>query len=197
MIDEGAIKFECNWIRGPPPAAESIRELNATRQRLYERGLIGHDPEANVDYGNISIRGPEPDQLIITGTQTGHFPELAAEHFVLITDWNMLSNSVSCFGAIKASSETLTHAAIYALSDEINAVIHVHDTADWERLCGSIPTTAAGVAYGTPAMAEEFNTLFNESNLADRKVAAMGGHAGGIISFGAGLAEAEQRLLQI
>ena len=195
MIDEGVIKFECDWTEGPPPSAQSVYELNTTRQRLYQRGLIGHDANANVDYGNISIRGPGADQMLITGTQTGHIPRLAPQHFALVTGWDIVSNQVSCVGAIKASAETLTHAAIYGLSAAIGAVIHVHHQALWEKLCGTITTTDAGTAYGTPEMAKEFQALYQETDLAQQKIAAMGGHPGGLISFGDSLAEAEQRLL--
>ncbi len=195
MIDEGYIKFECDWSEDAPPAEALITELNASRQLMVEHGLIGHDPQANVDFGNISIRAPQPGQLIITGTQTGHLPTLSAEHYACVTAFNIEANRVSCRGAIKASSETLSHAAIYALSGDIQAVIHVHHQTLWERLSGTIPTTASDIAYGTPDMAREFERLYNGSELPMKKIVAMSGHPCGLISFGSNLAEAEQRLL--
>ena len=58
------------------------------------------------------------------------------------------------------------------------------------------PTTAASAAYGTPAMAREFDRLYREHDLAVQKIAVMGGHPAGLISFGATPAEAEQRLFK-
>lgn len=194
MTDEGYIKFDCDWTEGPPPADELIVELNASRRRLFELGLIGFLADEQVDFGNISIRGPTPSQMIITGTQTGHLPHLSAEHYARVTACDIDGNRVACEGAIKASSETLTHAAIYALSATIQAVIHVHSAALWEQFLGKIPTTAADTAYGTPAMAREFQRLYRETGLPETRIAAMGGHPGGLISFGASLRDAENRL---
>ena len=195
MIDEGYIKFACDWTEGPPPPETVLRELNETRQRMHALELIGHSEEDDVDFGNISIRGPEPGQLIISGTQTGHLAQLTADHYALVTDADIGGNRVACRGRVKASSETLTHAAIYALDPQINGVIHVHALTQWNRLLHRIPTTAPGIPYGTPAMATEFQRLYGGSDLPRLGVAAMGGHPAGIVSFGRHLAEAEQRLL--
>jgi L-ribulose-5-phosphate 4-epimerase len=35
-------------------------------------------------------------------------------------------NSLTCQGQVKASSKSLTHAAIYAANPRVKAVIHVH-----------------------------------------------------------------------
>jgi len=196
ISDDGYIKFDIDWTEAPPPAHESLVELEAARQLMVRHGLIGHDPEQNVDYGNLSIRGTMPTQMIITGTQTGHLPCLSAEHYALVTDCDIAANRVSCRGRIKASSETLTHAAIYALSADIQAVIHGHDVELWSRLLDKVPSTASDVAYGTPEMAREFQRLYAETDLPERKVAVMGGHRGGLISFGASVAEAEHHLLE-
>ncbi len=177
-----------------PPAGELLSELNAARQRMVALGLIGHDDDANVDFGNISIRGPEPGQLLITGTQTGHLGGLAPEHYTLVTSCDIPGNAVSCTGAVKASSETLTHAAIYALDPDIAAVIHVHHHGHWRRLLNSLPTTAANAAYGTPEMAAELARLYRETEMPEIRVAVMGGHPGGMISFGHDLHAAEQAL---
>ena len=196
MIDEGYIKFSCDWTAGPPPPEELIVELEASRRNLFKHGLIGHDRDADVDYGNISVRGRAPDEIIITGTQTGHLPTLSAEHFVTVTACDIEANRVRCEGAIKASSETLTHAAIYRQSGDINAVLHVHHQALWEYLYGRLPTTVPAAAYGTPAIAREFERLYREADLGVQKIAVMGGHPAGLISFGDTPAEAEQRLFK-
>jgi len=196
VTDEGYIKFAIDWIEAPPPADELLVELAAARQLMLRHGLIGHDPQQNVDYGNLSIRGPAPAQMIITGTQTGHLPRLSAEHYALVTGCDIAANRVSCRGQFKASSETLTHAAIYALSADIQAVIHVHNTEIWNRLLDQVPGTAPEVAYGTPEMAREFQRLYVETDLPERKIAVMGGHRGGLISFGTSVTDAQQHLLE-
>jgi len=196
MIDEGYIKFRCELTPGPSPEPELLTDLNRSRQRMVALGLIGHDETENVDYGNISIRGSAPGQILITGTQTGHLPELTPEHYALVTHCDIEGNVVSCAGGVKASSETLTHAAIYALDPAIAAVIHVHHQGHWDRLINHLPTTAANVAYGTPDMAAEFARLYRDTHLPDIRVAVMGGHPGGLISFGESLRAAEQALHQ-
>ena len=196
MIDEGYIKYWCERKEGPPPSAESISTLNTYRQHLHLLGLIGHSPQQNVDFGNISIRAPFPAKMIISGTQTGHFAKLSAGHYSIILEADITQNRVEYQGKVKPSSETVTHASIYQLSPHIRAVIHVHADSEWERLLNKIPTTAADIAYGTVEMALEFARLYRETDLEKKGVAVMHGHRGGIISFGKDLEQAEQRLLR-
>ena len=113
-----------------------------------------------------------------------------------MTHCDIDANRVECTGAIKASSETLTHAAIYQLSPSIGAIVHVHSLALWERLKNVAPTTRADVAYGTPAMAREFSRLYIESELPERCLAVMAGHPAGLISFGATPRDAEVPLFR-
>jgi ribulose-5-phosphate 4-epimerase/fuculose-1-phosphate aldolase len=96
---------------------------------------------------------------------------------------------------IKASSESLTHATLYACDDTINAVIHIHHLEKWKSLLNVVPTTEAAVPYGTPEMAFEIQRLFRETNVASEKIIAMGGHEEGIISFGETIDEAASKLL--
>ena len=196
MVDEGYIKYRCERTVGSPPTEESVREINAYRQHLHLLGLIGHSPQQNVDFGNVSIRAPLPAKMIISGTQTGHLAQLSADHYCIVLEADITQNRVEYQGKIKPSSETLTHAAIYQLSPKIHAVIHVHADSEWQRLLNKIPTTAPEVAYGTVEMAQEFARLYRDTELANTGIAVMHGHHGGIISFGTDLAQAEQRLLQ-
>ncbi|WP_414621230.1 hypothetical protein [Calothrix sp. CCY 0018] len=41
MIDEGYIKYQCNWLNSEPVSFDEIAELNQWRLKLYELGLIG------------------------------------------------------------------------------------------------------------------------------------------------------------
>jgi methylthioribose-1-phosphate isomerase len=196
-VDEGYIKFDCEFTPAPPPDEALLAGIDLTREKMFRIGLIGHDEEHEVDFGNLSIRGPGPGQIIITGTQTGHFSWLGADHYVLVTEYDIEANLVRCTGTVRASSETLTHAAIYELDPGICAVVHVHHLQLWEQWKNVLPTTAPDVAYGTPEMARELARLYQDSELRDKRLAVMGGHPGGLISFGETPAAAEGPLLAL
>jgi ribulose-5-phosphate 4-epimerase/fuculose-1-phosphate aldolase len=88
-------------------------------------------------------------------------------------------------GPIQPSSESLTHAVVYAQDPAIRAVLHAHHKPIWlaaKRL--GIPSTAADVAYGTPEMAAETARLFRETDVRQVGMYAMAGHKDGIVSFG-------------
>ena len=58
------------------------------------------------------------------------------------------------------------------------------------------PTTSKAVAYGTPEMAYEIMRLFTGSDIRSRKVFAMAGHEGGIVTFGKNLEDAFDVLMR-
>lgn len=134
--------------------------------------------------------------FIISGTQTGELSELAPEHYALVNLCDPIENHIIAQGPIKPSSEALTHGAIYALSPEIQAVIHVHSPEIWslrEKLL--MPSTPMDVPYGTPEMAQAVQQLWQSGQLKSAPVLAMGGHEDGIISFGRNMAEAGMAML--
>ena len=124
-------------------------------------------------------------------------PKTDEHHYARVLSCDIEANRVVCEGPVQASSEALTHAAIYALDNAIRAVVHVHDAALWNELIDRIPTTSRDIDYGTPEMAREFRRLFDETEFADLGVAVMGGHEEGIVSFGAGLEQAAERILEL
>ena len=194
-VDEGYIKFGSDWTRGPAPDPGLTTLLNRWRRPLFDRGLVGHDDNLGVGFGNISVRAGA-GQFVISGTQTGDVTDTVGEHYTLVTGYDVDANSVSSVGPVEASSESLTHAAIYELDAGIGAIVHVHSRRLWERLRGVLPTTRADVAYGTPAMAREFARLYRETAFATDGIAVMGGHQDGIVSIGATLEEAARRILE-
>ena len=135
------------------------------------------------------------DTFVISGTQTGHIARTDESHYARVTRCDIPANRVHCEGPVQASSEALTHAAIYALDPAIGAVVHVHDAALWRDLGGRIPTTSGDVPYGTPEMAQEFRRLYEETDFPAVGVAVMGGHEEGLVSFGTDVAEAAERIL--
>lgn len=193
-IDEGYIKFNCDWTF-KPLQINIPEEILAYRDKLHELKLIGHIKNLNIGYGNISVR--TDDGIIISGTQTGNIFPINKESFTVVTSYEIAKNNVICEGPVKASSETMTHAAIYEIDDSIKAIIHVHNASIWKKLLHKFPTTNAAVAYGTPEMAGEIKRLFNEHHFNNTdNIIIMAGHEDGIISFGKDLKEAYNILIK-
>jgi ribulose-5-phosphate 4-epimerase/fuculose-1-phosphate aldolase len=197
MIDEGAIKFDSHWRKSEALVNAEIELLNRWRRPLYEAGLIGQYEDLGIGFGNLSVRAAAEGQFIISGSQTGYLPELGAEHYALVEDYDIDRNQVFSTGACEASSESLTHAIIYELDPLINAIVHVHSDKLWSALKDSAATTKAEVAYGTPGMAREFHRLFGESDFRQTGIAVMGGHDSGLVATGCTLQEAAERILAI
>jgi len=195
VIDEGYTKFMVEWTRTSPLVLAQIDDLINWRKPLYRAGLIGQYEDIGIGYGNISARTSVHGQFVISGTQTGHLAELGNKHFSLVTGFNLKANKVTCTGPIQASSESMTHATIYALDDSINAVVHVHSAKLWVRLRESLPTTDAKIAYGTPEMAVEFERLYRSTDFPTSGVAIMAGHDDGLVSIGHDLRQAARRIL--
>lgn len=196
MIDEGYIKFQLDWTRCDLPDLPQIGALNVWRRRLHSAGLIGYDRDLDVGFGNLSCR-IAATRFLISGSQTGRLAELDRRHFALVTDVDIVANRVSCRGNLPASSESMTHAALYAVDSSIASVVHVHSADLWSRLKHELPTAAAEVAYGTPEMAREFARLYEQTEFHSAGVAVMAGHQSGLISVGASIEEAATRILSI
>lgn len=187
-FNEGVIKFKCELIACTPPDEDKIYELIKYRNELRKENLIGVYGNG-IGFGNISIRGNDC-KFIITGSQTGQQAILTNMEFTKVINYNIRENTLICSGKIAASSESMTHAAIYEASKEVNAVIHTHNTEMWEKLINKVPTTAPDAEYGTPEIAYEVKRLFIETDLMAKKIFVMAGHEDGVISFGKDLKEA-------
>ena len=196
-IDEGYTKFTCDWTRAELPPYKETAELCRWRKLLFDAGLIGHYKEHDIGFGNISVRVGDGQTFLISGTQTGHVADVNEKHFALVTETNPARNRVTCLGPVQASSESMTHAALYQIDPLINAVVHVHSDVLWNCHLGVLPTTSADIAYGTPEMAAEFGRLYNETVFRTGGIAVMGGHDAGLVSIGRNLAEAAMRILDL
>ncbi len=197
MIDEGVIKYDSHWRKTEPLNNVEIASLIRWRRPLYGAGLIGHHEDHGIGFGNLSIRAGTEGQFVISGSQTGHIVEPGAEHYALVEDYDIDRNRVYSSGACEASSESMSHAAIYELDPDIGAVVHAHSEKLWAGLKGSAATTDADIAYGTPEMAREFRRLFSESDFQKTGIAVMAGHDSGLVSIGSSLQEAAERILSI
>lgn len=174
---------------------DDLVRVNACRRTLLEQHLLGVDC-SGVGFGNLSVRDGATKNFYITGSATGGFPELSLTDCVRVVDWDFGKNWVKYEGVAIPSSESLTHAAIYGADPATSAVIHCHDAVFWRTFLDRIPTTSQAAAYGTPRMANEIISLFEVSDVRNRKIFVMGGHEGGIVTFGTNLDEALNVLMR-
>lgn len=190
VSEEGYIKFTCHWNQHPVDFPEKkLAELIQWRHKLYGRNLIGVYPDG-IGFGNISVRINSKNQFLISGSATGGFAETGPEHYARVDSFRIASNEVWCTGAVKASSESMSHAIVYQTLPEVNAVVHVHQQAWWDKWKNIQPTTNEQVTYGTPEMAEEISRLLSFPGNREKRWFIMGGHREGILSFGKTLEEA-------
>jgi ribulose-5-phosphate 4-epimerase/fuculose-1-phosphate aldolase len=193
MHNEGYIKFDLQWDKKSVDFPENmLSELNDFRTKLFNLGLIGMYPD-EIGFGNISIRFGNNDQFIISGSATGQLRTLTKEHFSLVTGFDNEKNTIICEGQIAASSESMSHAALYKSNHNINAVVHVHHKKLWEKYLNNLPTTPKNAEYGTTEMANEVKKLAH----VPEEIIIMGGHEEGIVSFGTNLGEATNRIIKL
>jgi len=192
---QGFVKFNCHWSQsGPVISDDQFEIINNWRDILFNMDLIGAY-ENGVAFGNISMRINGTNQFIITGSATGEIPELEPGHYVKVNSFNIDDNAVQCVGPLKASSESLTHAAIYLADPGANAVIHVHCIDLWNELIHKVPTTNPSMDYGTIALAKDIFRLFKESDVIEKRIIIMAGDRAGILTFGHDMDEAANVLL--
>jgi L-ribulose-5-phosphate 4-epimerase len=193
--DEGYVKFT-QERRATPPLDEALwAPVEAARRVLFDAGLVGVYRGGDLDgigFGNVSRKEvfSTVAPFVISGTRTGEHPALDGRHYVRVLSVDAPANAVVCEGPVDASSETMTHAAVYAQDHAVGCVLHVHHRGHWERLLGRVPTTRAEVPYGTPEMAAEVARLFAEEALGYHGFFAMAGHEEGLVAFGAEPADA-------
>jgi L-ribulose-5-phosphate 4-epimerase len=169
--------------------------MNYWRDILYNKKLIGAYPDG-VGFGNLSSRVSE-NQFFITGTTTGHLSQLTERQYTLVTQYDFSRNSLSCIGPIRASSESLSHAACYESDPTIGAVIHIHSIELWEKWLNKIPTTPCDVEYGTPEMAYAIRGLCCLARNTGERILVMGGHREGILAFGETMDAAGESILKL
>jgi hypothetical protein len=115
----------------------------------------------------------------------------------LVTGYAIRENLVHCRGIVKASSESLSHAAIYEEEGGIGAVIHIHSPSLWRRYRGHLPTTDEALEYGTPELAEALKTIVRGGPKGSPGCVVLGGHRDGLIVFGPDLNAAGERTLAL
>lgn len=193
MLD-GVIKYHVAHSDQASPNFVGFEALEATRARLFALGLIG-ETSNGIGYGNLSMRN-SANTFFITATQTGKLPALHKKQYTYISGYDFKTFCVFSQGRFKASSEALSHAMIYELHPDIQAVLHVHCQTLWQLMKqrGDLSTNAE---YGSAEMAAEIANLYQSRDPFTHNVFVMLGHDDGIISFGRSIAEAEQSLYRI
>jgi L-ribulose-5-phosphate 4-epimerase len=192
-MGEGYIKFNCLLSEETSGLSDgNYLLLNSWRNRLYQLGLIGCYPR-DIGYGNISIRSGKG--FIITGTATGCKEKLVKDDYVKVNHYDFVKNEIHCTGKIRASAESLTHAAAYNARPEVMAVIHIHNLDLWEKYFGVLPTTPYTAEYGTPEIALAVRSLCLAERLTNNEIIIMGGHKEGIIGYGNNLDDTGNKIL--
>ena len=197
---EGVIKYHLEHTQKPVNEKLSLGEINAWRTIIFRLGLIGQDPGRydNLGFGNISQRlNPHSSQFIISGSQTGHIEQLSPDQYCLVVKAEPRKNRIKSCGLRKPSSESLTHASIYAQDCNIQAVIHVHSPELWNHTAAlNLPYISADIPYGTVAMAIAVEQLFQSGKLQQASLFSMLGHEDGVVSFGRNMQGAACELIK-
>jgi L-ribulose-5-phosphate 4-epimerase len=197
---EGVIKYQLDHTQQAVNSLLSLTEINAWRTIAVRLGFIGQSPERydNIGFGNISQRtDPNSDQFIVSGTQTGHIEQLSPEHYCLVVKAEPHQNRLQSCGLCKPSSESMTHATVYAQDDTIQAVIHAHSPEIWKHTAAlELPHTGADVPYGTVEMAVAVEKLFQSGKLTQTSLFTMLGHEDGVVAFGSSMQQAAWELIK-
>lgn len=186
---EGAIRFAYD-LRTPEVAVVEpgcFAQIRAWREILHQLGLVGQSPErySGLGFGNLSARDPErPEEFVITASQTGGVRELTQSHLTRVAGFNLERFWVEAIGESPPSSETLTHAMLYAADPRIHWIFHAHSPAIWNRAEElALPCTPTEVSYGSPEMVAATAELLDAYHSRPLVFATLG-HSDGIFSCG-------------
>lgn len=197
---EGVIKYQLEHTLKPISEKFSLSEINAWRTIIFRLDLIGQCPERydNLGFGNISQRlDSRSNQFMISGSQTGHIEHLSPEHYCLVVKADPRKNRIESCGLHKPSSESLTHASIYAQDSSIQAVIHGHSSEIWNNTAAlNLPHVSVDIPYGTVEMAAAVEQLFQSGHLQQTSLFTLLGHEDGVVSFGRNMQEAAWELIK-
>lgn len=179
MTDDGVIKFQYEWQKEELEKFNILEELMKFRDLAHEKNFIGVY-ENEIGYGNISIRVDEG--FLVSGSATGSYTNSNSNHFSLVHQWSVKENKIWCRGPIAASSESLTHAAIYEQLPQTNVILHIHHHQLWKRYYHTLPSTCSHIPYGTTDMANAVKFLLRNQE-DEEGVFLMKGHEEGLVAY--------------
>lgn len=203
VIDDGVIKYDrTNFSPCDGLLTDEYQDLEYWRKKLYQLNLIGEYPEVHIGFGNMSkvldysfITKSRFPQFVITGTQTGKYSDLSGTHYTRVLDYDIDNLKIQMMGSVEASSEALTHAAIYASNPNIKAVFHIHSKEIWEKMIeDKSDFTESSIPYGTVEMAKATQECIKNK---DCGVFCMHGHEDGIVIYGTSLETAGELTLKL
>lgn len=196
---EGVIKYQLDFQSTPVRHYAKYAELNVWRSLLKKLELIGQDPRRydGLGFGNLSFRIEQSIQFVITGSQTGGLDHLTGNHYCTILAADPFNNLIKAEGAVRPSSEALTHASLYLADQNINAVVHAHSPHIWQQYEAlGLPAIPETIQYGTPAMARAVMDLCQPSKHLPQALIVMLGHEDGIIAFGESITSASLAVIK-
>jgi len=198
VVDDGVIKYDrSNFSYSGPLDKDTFEDLENWREKLYQLNLIGEYPTEKVGFGNLSklIDQVEGIQFIITGTQTGKFEKLTGAHYTLVEGYDLENMKIIARGPVEASSEALTHAAVYESTPTISAVFHIHSKKIWDAMIAqNYDATPKDVPYGTLEMAKCVQKLIGSNH---KGTIVMKGHQDGVIAYASSLNECGELILDL
>lgn len=186
---EGTIKFAYELLAPTDPVAddELMRPLFAWRTLLRRLEILGQHPDRyeGFGFGNLSARDPHLlNEFVISASQTSGLDAFDDEHMVRITNCNLDRFWADAVGNYPPSSETITHAMVYAADPRVKWVFHCHSPEIWNRVKDlALPCTAPEVDYGSPAMVQAVAKLL-EIHQSRPIVFATMGHVDGVFACG-------------
>lgn len=179
--DEGIVKYQAAHNHGSAPKHPLLNELDWVRTHLFDLGLIGTYSDG-IGYGNVSILHEKG--CIISGTNTGAVKILGPEGYCYVRSFDLQANKVVTEGPTQASSESMTHCAIYQANPQVQCVLHIHNLKLWQKLLDqNYPSTSPSIAYGTPEMAQAMACLVQDLD-SSKSLLVMAGHEEGIVAYG-------------
>lgn len=202
-IDDGYIKYDrSHFTKAAALKEHEFTDIEKWRAILFEKELIGEYQKEKIGYGNISKRADyshykktSQPQFCISATQTGKHPILNGNHYTRVLDFNISENIIVAQGPNEASSESLTHGAIYSSNQEINYVFHIHSKKIWLGMIkDKLPTTSAEIPYGTMQMANAVQDITNQHY---EGWFAMEGHEDGVVIYSKQIEKAGELTLEL
>jgi L-ribulose-5-phosphate 4-epimerase len=199
---EGVVQFGYTLTQSSPPhtSGADFAELQSWRSILHGLSLLGQSDDLydGFAYGNLSMRRPDMGtSFLISATQTGGLEHTVPEDWVLIEHYDLATFQVVAVGQKPPSSESMTHAMVYAADSDITCVLHVHNHDIWghaEAL--GLATTGSETRYGSPALAQEVSRLLID-NPVRPLVFTTPGHEDGVFACGADLEETSGALIRL
>ena len=136
--------------------------------------------------------------FLISGSGTGSSRLLGKQGYSLIRAFDPLENTVASFGPVQASSESMTHGAVYGAANKARCVIHIHSPFLFTSLLAEgFPRTPESVAYGTPALSREVARLITEELSPSEGVFVTAGHNEGVFAYSESIASTLNLILSL